>query len=189
MSMCYNFAMSNIDLETLRIPAFKRKRSIQTRASKRLLLTAFDRREAGIPIVKRVQKPRKPKISTFTPPMIFSEPLSNADIDRQKTVFSPPVLDPVSDSAPKNLPGLRKMRICGVCDGYLDKIQVALVDLNRSLRAGDRILFETEDGLFEQTVASMQIDRKDVSFARAGSGIGLKVLCEPKKNGRVYKVV
>lgn len=176
--------MSNIDPETLRIPAFKRKRSIQTRASKRLLLTAFDRREAGIPIVQKARRPKK-QVSTFTPPMVFSEPMSNADIDRQKPTFLPPVLD----SAPKDLPDLRKMRICGVCEGYLDKIQVALVDLGKSVRTGDRILFETEDGLFEQTIVSMQIDRKDVNFARAGSGIGLKVLCEPKKNGRVYKVV
>lgn len=89
---------------------------------------------------------------------------------------------------PETISGLREMEICGVCDGYLGKIEVALIELTDTLRKGDRVLFETEDGLFEQTVSSMQIDRKDVKIARRGSGIGMKVLREPKKNGKVYRV-
>lgn len=174
-----------MDQDILKIPAFKRKRNIDSRAKKKLLLTAFERREAGIPVVKRSRpKVRRaysgPKsFSTFTPPMIFDDPISNRDLESRKPVtqFSEPIS------------GLREMEICGVCDGYLGKIEVALIELTDTLRKGDRVLFETEDGLFEQTVSSMQIDRKDVKIARRGSGIGMKVLREPKKNGKVYRVL
>ena len=182
--MCYNFRMSNIDLETLRIPAFQRKRSIQGRANKKLILTAYDRKEAGIPIVERVKKMRRPVVkkeaSTFTPPMIFGEPMSDSDLE---TVSHVPVIESV-----ESLPNFREMKECGICEGYLEKIAVAIVGLNKTLRVGDRILFETSDGLFEQVVESMQINRKDVKIARTGSDIGMKVFAEPKKNGKVYVV-
>ncbi len=82
----------------------------------------------------------------------------------------------------------REMKICGTCDGYFDKIDVAIIRLTNPLRKGDIILIEKTDGLFEQKVNSMQIDRKDVSIARTGSDAGIKVLSKPKVGGTVYKV-
>lgn len=176
-----------MDQDILKIPAFKRKRNIDSRAKKKLLLTAFERKEAGIPVIKR-SRPKvrraysRPKSSsTFTPPMIFDDPISNRDLESIKSMQkSTQFSEPIS--------GLREMEICGVCDGYLGNIEVALIELTDTLRKGDRVLFETENGLFEQIVSSMQIDRKDVKIARRGSGIGMKVLREPKKNGKVYRV-
>lgn len=82
----------------------------------------------------------------------------------------------------------REMKICGTCDGYFEKIDVAIIRLTNPLRKGDIILIEKTDGLFEQKVNSMQIDRKDVSIARTGSDVGIKVLSKPKVGGTVYKV-
>ncbi|MBU1992423.1 translation elongation factor-like protein [Patescibacteria group bacterium] len=80
------------------------------------------------------------------------------------------------------------MRICGECEGYFDKIDVAIVILSGTLRVGDRVVFETSTGLFEQVVESMQINRKNVQIARPGSDIGMKVYIEPRKGGTVYRV-
>ena len=114
----------------------------------------------------------------------FSQPLLSDDSYGE--VMSRDSLDRDSVSSDS---GLKEMRICGKVSGYLEKIEVAIVDVSASMRAGDRVIFESENGLFEQTVESMQIDRQDVVTAYSGDCIGMKVLAEPKKNGSVYKVV
>ena len=82
------------------------------------------------------------------------------------------------------------MRLCGKCEGYLEKIQVAIVTVSAPLRIGDRVLFESESGgLFEQNLGEMQINREDVMTAYSGDDIGMKVKAVPKKNGNVYKVI
>jgi hypothetical protein len=167
------------DPDIFKIPAFKRKRSIQGRAKKKLLLTALDRQEAGIPIVRKKtvsRKPRFKRVSLVEETPAFSAPIVSAPI--------------VSASAVSELaPELRKMKLIGICEGYFGKIDVAIVTLSKMLKVGERVLFETKDGLFEQEVDSMQINRKDVAQAKAGSDIGMKVKSEPIKNGKVYKVV
>jgi len=88
------------------------------------------------------------------------------------------------------LPDLREMRLCGKCEGYLEKIGVAIVMVSAPLRIGDRILFESEnDGLFEQNLAEMQINREDVMTAYSGDDVGMKVKAVPARNGNVYKVI
>lgn len=83
----------------------------------------------------------------------------------------------------------REMRICGHCDGFYDKIDVAVIKLTSPIRIGDVIIFEKNEGLFEQEIVSMQIDRQDVTIAHAGDDIGLKVRIEPKVGTSVYKVI
>lgn len=93
-------------------------------------------------------------------------------------------------SSVESLTDLREMRLCGKCEGYLDKIQVAIVTVSAPLRIGDRVLFESESGgLFEQNLGEMQINREDVMTAYSGDDIGMKVKAVPKKNGNVYKVI
>jgi hypothetical protein len=83
----------------------------------------------------------------------------------------------------------RQMRPCGKIEGYIDKIEVAIVTVTSSIRKGDRLVFEAMDGgLFEQTLESMQINREDVVTAYNGDDVGIKVLAEPRKGGLVYRV-
>lgn len=82
----------------------------------------------------------------------------------------------------------RKMKRIGVCTHFFDKINVAVVALNSPIKAGDRLLFESEEGLFEQSLESMQIDKKEVQRARADQSIGTKVKFKPLTSGLVYKV-
>lgn len=84
---------------------------------------------------------------------------------------------------------LREMIICGRCEGYFEKINVAVIQVTSSIRKGDRLIFEKEKGLFEQTLTSMQKDRKDISLAKSGTEIGTKVFMEPKVGAPVYKLI
>ena len=57
------------------------------------------------------------------------------------------------------------------------------------IRVGDIIIFEKTDGLFEQKIETMQIDRRDIQLATTGSEIGLKVEIKPVVGSPVYKVI
>jgi putative protease len=80
--------------------------------------------------------------------------------------------------------------IVGQVTHYFDRIGVAAMTLNNRLSVGDRIAFvKGEELLFEQDVASMQIEHESVASARAGDDIGLKVIHEVKAGVNVYKQV
>lgn len=158
------------EIDILNVPAFKRKRSIAARARK----TSGEIRISDLRPAKRTRA-RK----------IFDEPLMDIPIQRN---LDP---EPYTQEArvKKSDLDLREMKTCGQCDGYFDRIDVAVIKLTAPLRTGDSILFETDTGLFEQTIVSMQINHKDVKLAKSGSDIGLKVLLKPKVGGTVYKVI
>ena len=194
--------------DTYKVPAFQRKRSLSAKARRIAKpVTALDRMKAGVPFVKKKTVRRsvsRRSISRRRTSMIEMErrPISG-DYDgeygsssrAESSAFSQPLLgddsygEVMSRDSVSSDTGLKEMRICGKVSGYLEKIEVAIVDVSASMRAGDRVIFESDDGLFEQTVESMQIDRQDVATAYSGDCIGMKVLAEPKKNGSVYKVV
>lgn len=70
---------------------------------------------------------------------------------------------------------------------FFSKISVAVVELTLSLAIGDRILIKGPSTDFEQTVESMQIDRKAIQRAESGQNIGLKVMQPAKEKDVVYK--
>jgi len=70
---------------------------------------------------------------------------------------------------------------------FFAKINVAVVNLQLPLSVGDRILIKGPSTDFEQTVDSMQIDRKNIPRAQAGQSIGLKVTQPAKEKDVVYK--
>jgi len=76
----------------------------------------------------------------------------------------------------------------GRVNHYYDKIGVAVVDLEASLKRGDKIKFVNGDEDFEQTVASMQIEHQQIEKAKKGQSIGLKVDQSVKRGAEVYKV-
>jgi len=62
------------------------------------------------------------------------------------------------------------------------------VKLNETLKAGDEIKIVKGDQESTQTVASMQVDHKNIETAEKGDEVGLKVE-EPTKDGaEVYLV-
>ncbi len=76
----------------------------------------------------------------------------------------------------------------GKISHYFDKIGVAVVELNGTLKVGDTILIEGHDVSFEQKIDSMQIEHEQVKTAKKGQSIGMKTDQEVKENYKVYKV-
>ncbi len=163
------------EVNILNIPAYKRKRSISARARKKPSY------------LKPAKKTRARKSTTTIEDKIREMSIAENMTKPTSTDFFQP--KPNTFNEPESSSETREMRICGQIDGYFERIDVAVIKLTVSLRNGDRILFETSEGLFEQTVSSMQIDRQDVSLATAGSDIGIKTLKNPKVGGNVYKVI
>jgi len=96
---------------------------------------------------------------------------------------------PMVDEEVEDVSDFREMRACGTVSDFFDQVDVAVVDVHSRISVGDRLVFETIDGLFEQTLDSMQVDRKDVEVAYSGDDVGIKVKAKPRKGGQVYKVV
>ncbi len=72
---------------------------------------------------------------------------------------------------------------------YYNKIKVAIIELSRELKVGDRIKFvRGGEDLFEQTVDSMQVEHNNIDSANAGDVIGLGVENEIKEGAEIFKV-
>jgi hypothetical protein len=70
---------------------------------------------------------------------------------------------------------------------FFPKINVAVVELTLPLSIGDRILIKGPLTELEQTVDSMQIDRKTIPRAEGGQSVGLKLSQPVKERDVVYK--
>lgn len=79
-------------------------------------------------------------------------------------------------------------KLIGKIVHYFDKIQVAVVELSDSLKAGDTIRIVGGDVDFEQAVESMQVDHKEIGKAKKGDEVGMKVSEEVRDGYRVYKI-
>ncbi|PIP57071.1 hypothetical protein COX04_01525 [Candidatus Woesebacteria bacterium CG22_combo_CG10-13_8_21_14_all_45_10] len=72
---------------------------------------------------------------------------------------------------------------------YFDKIGVAIVELDANLAVGDKIKFvRGGEDVFEQTVASIQIEHEKKESAKKGDVVGLKTEKEIKEGAEVYKI-
>ncbi|MFH1533911.1 MAG: hypothetical protein ABID64_03190 [Nitrospirota bacterium] len=160
------------EIDSPNIPAYQRKRSLAAKARKSTTRT-------------RKKTPAKPKKVTRRRPveveeMTIADAIQESKFENPTDIFKP---------KRTTTPGVREMKICGHCDGFFDKINVGVIKLTSSLRVGDIIIFEKDEGLFEQEITSMQINRQDVTIAHAGDDIGLKIAMKPKVGTPVYKVL
>lgn len=82
-----------------------------------------------------------------------------------------------------------KKECIGKVTHYFPKVKAAVVEIGKGqkLKVGDKILVEGHGNSFEQTVDSMQIDRKPIKEAKAGDAIGLEVKEDVKEGDLVYK--
>ena len=76
----------------------------------------------------------------------------------------------------------------GVVRDYFARVEVAGIDLERTLRSGDTIHIKGHTTDLEQTVESMQIEHEQVEEAKAGAAIGIKVRERCRGGDVVYKV-
>lgn len=78
------------------------------------------------------------------------------------------------------------MKKIGTVTHYYGNIGVAIVELSGKLSVGDKVKFGDGENEFEQTVESMQIEHKDISSAKKGDVIGLKVDEKISEGADVY---
>ncbi|MBU0898208.1 MAG: translation elongation factor-like protein [Nanoarchaeota archaeon] len=79
-------------------------------------------------------------------------------------------------------------KIVGKVAHFFGNLSVAVIELNNSLKIGDKIMIEGATTSFKQTVISMQIERKDIKTAKKGDDIGMKVKAKVRPGDRVYKI-
>jgi len=72
---------------------------------------------------------------------------------------------------------------------YYGKLSVGIVQLSDTLEVGDTIHIKGHSSDFTQTVDSIQIEHANVSEAKAGDLIGLKVVEKAHEHDKVYKVI
>ncbi|MFZ2603483.1 MAG: hypothetical protein WAX79_05745, partial [Candidatus Omnitrophota bacterium] len=71
---------------------------------------------------------------------------------------------------------------------YYDKIGVAIIELTDKIKIGDKIKIEGGKNEFDQTVDSMEIDRKPVDSAGSGDAVGIKVKEKTGEGALVLKI-
>lgn len=128
--------------------------------------------KASRPSIKRKSVVRKSKSSKSSGPK-KARSSSRIHSATQKTkAVSLPSLKPAASK--KRIPDTTTP--VGVVTHYFDKIKVCVVRIDAgSLKKGDRLSIEGKHGCLTQTISSMQIENEDVSFAKKGNLIGLKV--------------
>lgn len=70
--------------------------------------------------------------------------------------------------------------IIGKVTHYYGKIGVGVIKLSRDIKLGDNLHYKGDNIDFEQELTVMQLNHKDVSKARIGDSIGIKL------NQKVY---
>ncbi len=80
-------------------------------------------------------------------------------------------------------------KLIGEIKHYFDKVGVATLKLEESLKVGDRIRIKGVATDFEQHVSSMQVEKDNIVNAKKGDDVGLKVEEPVRKGDRVYLVL
>ena len=80
-----------------------------------------------------------------------------------------------------------KEKEIGKVSSYFTNVEVAAVDLNGALKVGDKIHIKGHTTDFEQTIDSMQINKKSVKSAKAGDSVGIKVDERVRPGDIIYK--
>ena len=71
---------------------------------------------------------------------------------------------------------------------FFTNINVAVIEVEKALRHGDKVHVEGANTNFKQLVRSMQIDRKSIKLARTGSSVGMKVNHRARPGNIVYRL-
>jgi len=90
----------------------------------------------------------------------------------------------MEQDTPKN--ELPKGKQIGKITHFFSKIGVGVLELEAGLKVGDTIIIAASHGDFEQPVDSMQVEHEQVSVAKKGDAVGLKVEKPVKEGNLVY---
>ena len=79
-----------------------------------------------------------------------------------------------------------KEKEIGIISGYFSHVGVASIKLSGKLKIGERVHIKGFTTDFEQEVDSIQINNKDISEAKKGDHIGIKVIEKVRPNDKVF---
>jgi hypothetical protein len=120
----------------------------------------------------RRAKTKKKRAVARRPPPIIKGKAARAAVKVKKTVAKPS----------REMPA-------GVVTHYFSRIEVVVINLNKAgLKIGDTIRIKGKNGDFTQKVKSLQIESRDVSSAKKGALVGLKVVREAKVGDKVFLI-
>jgi U32 family peptidase len=71
---------------------------------------------------------------------------------------------------------------------YYSKLGVGIIKLNGPLAVGDKIRVEGSTTNFEQEVGQIQVERKDVTEAKKGEEVGVKISEKVRTGDSVFLV-
>lgn len=71
---------------------------------------------------------------------------------------------------------------------YFNGIEVAVIELQDKLVKGDKVRIQGATTDFEQSIDSIQIDRKEIDSAKKGDAVGIKVADRVRQGDKVYKI-
>ncbi|MBW2062728.1 MAG: translation elongation factor-like protein [Deltaproteobacteria bacterium] len=77
-------------------------------------------------------------------------------------------------------------KLIGEVTHFFGKISVAAIKLTDTLKVGDTISIEGATTNFTQSVESMQIENEDISEAKTGDEIGIKITDKAREGDAVY---
>ncbi len=78
--------------------------------------------------------------------------------------------------------------LIGTVSDFFAHPVVAGIELTAALKVGDKIQIKGHTTELEMTVDSMQIDNANVTEAKAGDSIGVKVSDKVRTGDKVYKI-
>jgi translation elongation factor EF-1alpha len=101
------------------------------------------------------------------------------------------ILNTQPAQAQNGLKRRRKMteKEIGTISDFFAHIVVAGIDLSGALKVGDKVHVKGHTTDLEMDITSMQIDNKNVTDAKKGQSIGVKVPDRVRPGDIVYKVV
>lgn len=76
----------------------------------------------------------------------------------------------------------------GIVTHYYGHLSVGIIELKDTLKIGDKVHIKGHTADFTEDVESMQIEHADVTEAKAGDVIGIKVTEKVHPHDKVYKV-
>ncbi|MDO8557105.1 MAG: translation elongation factor-like protein [Candidatus Jorgensenbacteria bacterium] len=76
----------------------------------------------------------------------------------------------------------------GVVTHFFGGLSVAIVKFNMSMAAGTKVHFQGATTDFDETIQSMQYDHKDITAAKKGQEVGIKVSEKVREGDEVYPI-
>ena len=80
-------------------------------------------------------------------------------------------------------------QMIGKVSDFFARPVVAAMELTAALKVGDKIHFKGQHTDFETIVGSMKVNNINVSEAKQGDSVGIKISQRARKGDSVYKVI